>query len=180
MLRFLPDPGGEESNQVCSMRDVLVLSNKADPRDSRNALAGFLKGYVIDHITASLVNGLLEGDASVYFESPHNDEYMECKYKKNVLDGKALLFDDNGICLLNATFVNGNIEGDVEIYDGGIPIFFGQFAQNEKNGYGYDKSHGEIVYEGYYKDGKRNGIGREYDEEGNVVADVVYVDGKKF
>ena len=86
MLRFLPDPGGEESNQVCSMRDVLVLSNKADPRDSRNALAGFLKGYVIDHITASLVNGLLEGDASVYFESPHNDEYMECKYKKNVLD----------------------------------------------------------------------------------------------
>ncbi|CBK19651.2 uncharacterized protein [Blastocystis hominis] len=104
---------------------------------------------------------------------------MECKYKRNILDGKALLFDDNGICLLNATFVNGNIEGDVEIYDGGIPIFFGQFAQNEKNGYGYDKSHGEIVYEGYYKDGKRNGIGREYDEEGNVVADVVYVDGKK-
>ena len=134
---------------------------------------------MIDHITVGHVDGKLEGDARIYFESPHSDEYMDCKYKSDTINGEAALFDNNGICLLSCTFVNGSIEGETIIFESGIPVFSGSFSRNNKNGYGYEKANGITVYEGYYKDGMRNGIGREYKEDGTEYTDVVYMNGLK-
>ena len=142
-------------------------------------LNGYLEEYSIDYIQVNRVNDVMEGSAVIYFQVPHNGERMECEYINNKKNGKAILYDKNGICTLNSSFVNDVIEGECKIYEDGKLSFNGTMSNNHINGYGYKRSKGILIYEGYYKDSKRNGIGREYDTDGSVLSDCVYKDGKK-
>ena len=43
----------------------------------------------------------------------------------------------------------------------------------------YDFHNSELIFEGYYENGQRNGKGKEYDSAGNLIFDGEFKNGKK-
>ena len=60
-------------------------------------------------------------------------------------------------------------------------IFEGEYKNGERNGKGkeYNKN-GNLIFEGEYLNGKRNGKGKEYDFNGNIIFEGKYLNGKKW
>ena len=73
-----------------------------------------------------------------------------------------------------------NIKGKEYKGDSDILLFEGEYKNGERNGKGkeYD-DRGRIKFEGEYINGKRNGKGKEYDENGNERFIGEYLKGKK-
>jgi len=57
----------------------------------------------------------------------------------------------------------------------------GKYKEGKKNGKGkeYIVNTNKLIFEGEYKNGKRNGKGKEYNYEGKVVFEGEYKDGKR-
>ena len=74
-----------------------------------------------------------------------------------------------------------NGTGKVKEYDNGELIFQGEYLNGKRNGIGkeYDYN-GELKFEGEYLNGKRNGKGKEYDYEGKLEFEGKYLNGIKF
>ena len=60
-------------------------------------------------------------------------------------------------------------------------VFEGEYLNGERNGKGkeYHIINGNLVFEGEYLNGKRNGKGKEYDYIGLLVFEGEYLNGKK-
>jgi len=75
---------------------------------------------------------------------------------------------------------NGN--GYVKIHNQfGQLIFEGNYLKGEKNGKGkeYHDVFGYAIFEGEYLDGKRwKGKGKKYDDKGNLISEDNYLEGK--
>ena len=54
--------------------------------------------------------------------------------------------------------------------------------RKEKNGetYEFDSYYNRLLFEGIYSNGKRNGYGKEYNEDGNLIFEGEYLDGKRW
>ena len=124
-----------------------------------------------------------------------------CKGKK--LEGKEFFYKNNLIDnLFIGEYNNGkkwkgkiyNLDGDIlyEInngesscfmesdFDNGI-IYLGEYKDGEKNGKGKEyNEHFKLIYEGEFKNGLRNWIGKEYDDKGNFIFEGKYEEGKRF
>ena len=97
-------------------------------------------------------------------------EYLEGK-KWN---GKG--YDKNGNIIYELKDGNGFfIEYDVEY--GERIEFEGEYKNGEKNGKGKEYFDGILVFEGEFKNGKRNGKGKEY-FDGQLVFEGEYLEGK--
>ena len=58
--------------------------------------------------------------------------------------------------------------------------FQGEYLNGKRNGYGKEYfNNGRIQFEGEYLNGKRNGDGKEYDKFGNLIYEGKYLDGKR-
>ena len=59
-------------------------------------------------------------------------------------------------------------------------IYEGEYSKGERNGKGkeYGKE-GNIIYEGEYLNGKRNGKGKEYDENGKLIFEGIFLKGER-
>ena len=57
-----------------------------------------------------------------------------------------------------------------------------KYIVGERNGYAkeYNNNDGKLIFEGEYKNGKRNGKGKEYDKYSNLIFDGEYLDGKRW
>ena len=57
----------------------------------------------------------------------------------------------------------------------------GRYREGERNGKGkeYDISTNNMIFEGEYLNGKRNGKGKEYDGNGNLIFEGEYLNGEK-
>ena len=77
--------------------------------------------------------------------------------------------------------ING--KGIIKEYDNeGELIFEGEYLNGERNGRGKEYSNdGELIFDGVYLNGKRNGEGKEYsnDDEGELIFEGKYLNGKK-
>ena len=86
-----------------------------------------------------------------------------------------------------------NMSGKYVIYDGkgkgkefnannNNLIFEGEYKNGKRNGNGieYHEYWNAIVFEGEYKNGKRNGSGIEYDIDGKIIFEGEYKNGKKW
>ena len=59
-------------------------------------------------------------------------------------------------------------------------IFEGEYKNKKRNGEGREyNSFGELIFEGEYLEGKRNGKGKEYDNDGELIFEGQYLDGKR-
>ena len=61
-------------------------------------------------------------------------------------------------------------------------IFEGEYINGVRNGKGkeYDYNNNNVIFEGEYINGKRNGFGKEYNEQGELIFQGDYKEGKKW
>ena len=82
--------------------------------------------------------------------------------------------------------INNNIDklkdwkGFMEEYkENGDLIFEGEYLNGERNGKGKEYKHNEIIFEGEYLNGKRNWKRKEYDELGILIYEGKFLNGKR-
>jgi antitoxin component YwqK of YwqJK toxin-antitoxin module len=142
------------------------------------------------------INGILHGKeyniyGKIIFEGEYYKEKNEKKgkaYKFGKLEFEGIYKNDNkwegkGYDKNNNIIYelkNGN--GYVKVYNQfGQLIFEGNFLKGEKNGKGkeYHDAFGYVIFEGEYLDGKRwKGKGKKYDDKGNLISEDNYLEGK--
>ena len=116
-----------------------------------------------------LINGnLLENIKSIFFLRILLS-HLDLKIKLKVIKYNKKLKKQIDIKLINYKFYSGkyivyetNIKG--KEYDGNDDnlLFEGEYLNGERNGKGNEYYYGKLVFEGEYLNGKRNGKGKEY------------------
>jgi antitoxin component YwqK of YwqJK toxin-antitoxin module len=101
-------------------------------------------------ITINLVDGLKEGEVKVFFENGEVNEIRS--YKRNVMDGIWLTYNENKVKVAEAHYLNGKKDGKWYIWD----------------------DNGLLIYELEYTSGEKTGIWKNYDKNGNVVSERNY------
>ena len=87
-----------------------------------------------------------------------------------------LQFDDER-CL---KYFEGHINGNGILYNKGIKIFNGTFINGKKEGKGiYYFENGKIQFEGNHKNDEKNGYGLFYNENGTLIFNGTFVNGIK-
>ena len=69
-------------------------------------------------------------------------------------------------------------KGIIKEYDYGELIFEGEYVNGRKNGKGKEYKYGELIFEGEYINGRKNGKGKEYDDNGNLIFEGEYLNGE--
>ena len=91
------------------------------------------------------------------------------------------------IGLINYKFFSGKYKivdktGKSQVFFGanGEMIFEGKYVNGKRKGIGkeYDYN-GSLIFEGKYRNGKRNGKGKEYNEDGKLIFEGEYLNGKR-
>ena len=157
------------------------------------------------------INYILEGE---YLDKKINGKRIEYDYKgkkifegeflKGKKNGKGIEYDDKGNIIFEGEYSNDkkwngkeyNYKGNKHFEQGYINgvkkekiiikeyfkdklIFEGEYKDGKKNGKGIEYFKNKLIYEGEYKDGKRNGKGIEYNFEGGKFVGE-FKDGKKW
>jgi antitoxin component YwqK of YwqJK toxin-antitoxin module len=102
-------------------------------------------------ITMNIVDGLKEGEVKVYFENGELNEIRS--YKRNVMNGTWLTYNDKKIRIAEAHYINGKKDGKWFIWD----------------------DNGWLIYELEYTAGEKTGIWKNYDKNGNIVSERSYM-----
>ena len=84
-------------------------------------------------------------------------------------------YDKNGNIIYELINGNGNVR---EFYGDGNLIFEGEYLNGKRNGKGIEYSEGKIKFEGEYLNGKRNGKGKKY-KDGKLIFEGEYINGKR-
>ena len=98
----------------------------------------------------SLVDGMKEGAVKVYFENGTLSEIRS--YKKNVMDGTWLTFNEKKVRIAEAHYLDGKKDGKWYIWD----------------------DNGKLIYELEYTNGEKTGSWKKYDTDGNVISERNY------
>ena len=97
------------------------------------------------------------GEVVLDIDSPHKGYSIQTVMKNGKLNGESIIFNPDHIQIASLVFVDGVANGFCELYG----------------------DNGNIVFEGYLKNGYREGKGKEYDENGNVIFEGFYEEGKR-
>ena len=123
-------------------------------------------------------NGKIKKYSYKFYDKNDKKLIFEGEYKNGLRDGKGKEYYENGKLKFEGEFLNGNVlngkgynikgELDYEIING--------------NGYikEYDEKRNYLIYEGEYKNMKRNGKGKEYNYDGKIIFEGEYLDGKRW
>ena len=77
----------------------------------------------------------------------------------------------------NSNSNSNNIILGKEYYDSNL-VFEGEYFNGKRNGKGKEyNEQSKLIFEGEYCNGKRNGKGKEYDYKGNLIYDGTYLNG---
>ena len=105
-----------------------------------------------------IINPNIEnGKVVLDVDSPHKGYSIQTVMEKGKMNGKSIIFNPDHIQIASLVFVDGITNGFCELYD----------------------DNGNIVFEGYLKNGYREGKGKEYDENGNVIFEGFYEEGRR-
>ena len=81
----------------------------------------------------------------------------------------------------NIILYNKRIQGKLGLYLIDFKRFSGRYKVEEKGVIKeYNSYNHNLIYMGQYSNGKRNGNGKEYDEDGKLIFEGEYLDGKKW
>ena len=132
-----------------------------------------------------LINGnLLENIKSIFFYRILFSNLDE-KIKLKIIKYNKKLKKQIDIKLINYKVYSGkyivyetNIKGkEYDAYDDNL-LFEGEYLNGERNGKGNEYYYGKLVFEGEYLNGKRNGKGKEY-HRGELLYEGEYLNGKR-
>ena len=96
------------------------------------------------------------GKARIEVDKPHEGCTIRTTLKNSKIDGESSIYSKKNILMASLTFVEGTACGPCTIYKNGL-----------------------VYYRGYFKNGRREGRGKEYDRNGQLVSDGFYSKGKK-
>ena len=91
--------------------------------------------------------------------------------------------DFNLYMIYSGKYVEYLGEGIVRIFDAynnNDIIYEGEYSDGKKNGKGKEYVFNKLKYEGEFLKGKRNGKGKEYDDDDNLEFSGEYLNGKKW
>lgn len=103
-------------------------------------------------------------------------------YTDNKLNGIVTHYNENGDFLNKAEYKDDKLNGKLIVYEDNKIIKIVDYKNNELNGqiisyYSYDDN--KIRTKEHYKDGKLNGKTTTYYDNGNTMAELNFIDGKK-
>ena len=114
---------------------------------------------------------------------------LSCMCEKmwmNLIKYNKTLQKENHIDLYNYQIFSGKymtkeLYGKRKIYNAYTNelIFEGQYLNGKRNGPGKEYSKGNLIFEGEYLNGEKNGKGIEYNEKGKILFEGEYLNGKK-
>ena len=96
------------------------------------------------------------GIARIEVDKPHEGCTIRTRLKNSQMDGESKIYSKKNILMASLTFVEGIACGPCTIY---------------KNGF--------VYYRGYFKNGYREGRGREFDRNGEMISDGFFLKGNK-
>ena len=96
------------------------------------------------------------GKARIEVDKPHEGCTIRTTLKNSKMDGESSIYSKKNILMASLTFVEGTACGPCTIYKNGL-----------------------VYYRGYFKNGRREGRGKEYDRNGNLISDGFYSKGEK-
>ena len=113
----------------------------------------------------------------------HLNDYQQLKLiKYNKYLQNKLNIDLYNYKIFKGTYLEYDTKGKVKeyFYDGKLK-FEGEYSNGKRNGKGkeYDDEYGYLQFEGEYLNGKRNGKGKEYYYNGNIKFEGEYSFGEK-
>ncbi|HNZ71248.1 MAG TPA: toxin-antitoxin system YwqK family antitoxin [Prolixibacteraceae bacterium] len=142
---------------------LLIMAISAFAQDIKEIDGIYFKGntpysgdFTIFHengvpkIELLLVEGMKEGAVKVYFENGTLSEIRS--YKKNVMDGTWLTFNEKKVRIAEAHYLDGKKDGKWYIWD----------------------DDGRLIYELEYTNGEKTGNWKKYDTAGNVISERNY------
>jgi len=147
-------------------------------KGKRNGKGKERKGYTKIIFKGEYLNGKRWNGIERGYDKSNGKIFFEMIY----LNGKkwnGKIFDNknNIICEL----INGN--GILKEFDNNNDLTFeGEYKNGERNGKGkeFEQFIKSPSFEGEYLNGKRNGKGREYDKFGNVIFEGIYLNDKRW
>ena len=96
------------------------------------------------------------GSVNIEVDKPHEGCLIRTTLKNSKMEGESCIYSKDNVLMAKLTFVDGIATGPCSIYN---------------NGY--------LFFSGYFENGYREGRGREYDRNGNLISDGYYSKGKK-
>lgn len=130
------------------------------------------------HFDGYYKNGILDGSGTEYYRNgiPRYDG----NWTSGEWNGEGIWYWENGKIYYEGDFEKGIEHGKGKIYTKDeVMTYNGEIIQGEKTGYGISYwPDGTIQYEGYWNGNKYSGEGIEYDEEGKVINEGKFEDGK--
>ena len=137
---------------------------------------GLLKEYTNDGkliFEGEYLNGKINGSGKEYYING------KLKFTGEFKDGKR--WNGKGYDLSNNIIYElKNGEGTIEEYDSdGYLVFECKYKNGEKDGNGKEYDNGKLIFEGDYKNGKRNGKGKEYHYNDGSIFEGVYLNGER-
>ena len=97
------------------------------------------------------------GEVTLDVDSPHRGYSIQATVRNRKLNGVARILNEKNVKVATLTFADGVASGPCTLLD----------------------NKGSIFFEGYLKNGYREGKGKEYDENGNVIFEGFYKQGKR-
>ncbi|MGB1242584.1 MAG: toxin-antitoxin system YwqK family antitoxin [Chitinophagales bacterium] len=176
---------GENTGKTSAAKSIPVKAGnfQLTPYPGLGGLQKAVKKDAQDNIEeeGDLLNGEREGTWVTYHKGIKS-HLMEgvTAYRKGIKHGAYLKMDNRGSLTEKGYYVNGNLDGRVIVFERGrikeeTDYKAGQIDGERKRYY----SNLKLQEAGTFKNGKRDGYARWYDEEGNVTIEYQYKNGEK-
>ena len=129
--------------------------------------------------TGYTANGIREGSWTLYYPEAGFIQTIS-SYENGVFTGPFLEFDDRGRLIKQANYINNKLDGLYGEFRGGRPLKKIMYKEGAINGYVREyNSRGDITKETYYKNNVLDGTMKHFNEDGKVILEYVYKNGKK-
>lgn len=127
-----------------------------------------------DSVTANT-----ENSDKIEIKDPQSGKLLKVMTLKNgVPHGEMLIYDDSETVSHKLYFEEGVLNGPAEFYVDGKPMMITEFRNGQQAGETTVYTNGKKSTVMHYKDGMIDGPFMSFDEQGNLIREVVYVAGK--
>ena len=156
---------------------VSEISYKKDKKDGLCKKWNFSRKTSLDYSITPYKNGKIDGTVIKYFSN--GKIRIKTPYLNDKREGVSKSWDKNGAQSRITPFKNNKIEGIVKRFENGHLIYIGAYSKGKQYGIHKSYSHlnGKIQEAVPYVNGKLEGRGKIYDENGSLKYTLVWVDG---
>ncbi len=161
--------------------DQISPSGQPDTDDGIRLLHGPVSSYDDKgrlKADAEFRKGKLDGKMLVYNENGQTVQHS--RFGDDRLNGLSVFYDDKGLLIMKASFLNGKLHGLMSVYEEGHLQAQFNYVNGVREGQAvhYNLKTGQISGTQQYKNDKPDGKAVWYDEEGILLSETMFKEGK--